>query len=89
MGATKDLTSKNNNWKILNEDEVNSLMQQVHGRNCVRSDNPSLDSWNHRLNIALRKPKDFQDIIIWTNGRDGISGTEDDLVMPYGEKVPQ
>ncbi len=88
LEATKDLTSKNNNWKILNDDEVNFLMQKVRGGDCGGFDNPILDIWNHRINIALRKSTEYPDMIIWSNGRDNVSGTEDDLIMPYGKKVP-
>ena len=85
--AAKELAGNNKNWKILNEDEVNLLLSQVHGYDCS-VDNQTLDLWNNKLNIALRKPKDRVEIFVWSNGKDEISGTEDDLVIPYGEKVP-
>jgi hypothetical protein len=86
--ATKDLTIENKDWKILSQEEVNSLMSKVHGGDCGKYNNQTLDIWNRKINIALKKPTDRIEIIIWSNGRDGISGTEDDLVIPYGEKVP-
>lgn len=88
LNAAKDLATNNKDWKILNEEEVTSLMSQVHGYDC-NPGNQTLDLWNNKINIALRKPKDRVEIIVWSNGGDGISGTKDDLVAPYGEKVPQ
>jgi len=87
--ATKDLIIENKDWKILSEKEINSLMAKVHGGDCGKYNNQTLDIWKRKINIALRKPADRVEVIIWSNGRDGISGTKDDLVIPYGEKVPQ
>ena len=88
LNATKDLAGNSKDWKILSGEEVNSLISKVHGYDCS-VDNQTLDIWNNKLNIALRKPKDRIEIIVWSNGADKISGTSDDLVIPYGEKVPQ
>ena len=88
--TTKDLAPNSRDWKILSEEQVNSLMSQIHARNdCGGVENQTLDLWNNKLNIALRKPKDRIEVFVWSNGRDEISGTDDDLVIPYGEKVPQ
>ncbi len=89
LDDTKALIPKDSNWKILSADETNLLMQKVHGGDCSNFDNPVLDLWNHRINIALRKSSNYPEIIIWSNGKDNISGTDDDLVMPYGVKVPK
>ena len=86
--AAKDLAANIKDWKILSEAEVNLLLSQVHGYDCS-VDNQTLDLWNNKLNIALRKPKDRVETFVWSNGKDGISGTNDDLVVPYGEKIPQ
>ena len=88
LDAAKELAGNNRNWKILSGGEVDLLLSQVHGYDCS-VDNQTLDLWNNKLNIALRKPENVVEILVWSNGRDEISGTEDDLVIPYSEKVPQ
>ncbi len=89
LNATKDLARNNKDWKILSEEEVNSLVSQIHDYDCNPTANQTLDLWNNKINIVLRKPKDEIEIIVWSNGQDETSGTDDDLVFPYGEKVPQ
>jgi hypothetical protein len=76
-------------WKILDKEETNFLMSKIQGGDCSNYDNPVLDLWNHRINIALRKSTIYPEIVIWSNGRDGISRTNDDLVMPYGQPIPK
>ncbi len=85
----KNLFPVSGDWKILSENETISLMQNVRGSDCGRFNNPILDLWNHRINIALRKSSSYPQIIIWSNGKDNISGTNDDLVTPFGQKVPK
>jgi hypothetical protein len=89
LNTTKDLAINSKDWKILSEEEVDSLMSQVHGYDCGGVENQTLDLWNNKLNIALRKPEDRIEVFVWSNGSDEISGTDDDLVIPWGEKIPQ
>jgi len=45
---------------------------------------------DNNLKIAVRKnSKSGYMVMVWSKGFDNISGTEDDIVIPYGEKVPQ
>jgi ubiquinone/menaquinone biosynthesis C-methylase UbiE len=44
-------------------------------------DEPLTDAWGHRLQYALRDNKP----VVWSCGKDGISGTEDDITMDYEE----
>ena len=87
--ARKNLFLDNSNWKILNDEETDFLMSQIQGGDCSRFDNPTLDLWNHRINIALRNSISYPEIVIWSNGRDGISRTDDDLVIPYKQSIPK
>lgn len=89
LDKTKSLSAKSSDWKILSEEEVIALMSQIHGYDCGKTSNQTLDMWSHRINIALRRPNRRLEISVWSNGRDNISGTNDDLVFPYGEKPPQ
>jgi len=85
----KNLFPVSDDWKILSESETTFLMENVRGSDCGGFNNPVLDLWNHRINIALRKSPSYPQIIIWSNGKDSISGTDDDLVTPFGQKVPK
>ena len=85
--TAKNLVENGKDWRVLNEQEVDILMSQVQGYDCS-VDNQTLDIWNNRINVALRK-RGIIEVVVWSNGADGISGTEDDLVIPFGEKVPQ
>jgi hypothetical protein len=76
-------------WKILSEDETKLLMQNIRGGDCVNSDNQTLDLWNHQIRIALKKKSDKINFAVWSIGADGISGTEDDIIFPEYEKIPQ
>jgi hypothetical protein len=88
LESAKNLFPTNNDWKILSESEITLLMQNIRGTDCGGFNNPALDLWNHRINIAL-KSSNYPQIIIWSNGKDNISGTDDDLIIPYGQKVPK
>ncbi|MBC7898702.1 MAG: hypothetical protein H7070_01495 [Saprospiraceae bacterium] len=83
------LLPKNASWKILSESEAEFLVNQIKGSDCSRFNNPANDPWDKTINIALRKSAGLANIIIWSNGQDGKSGTSDDLVVPYGSVVPQ
>ena len=89
LDRTKSLTEQSNEWKILNEEEVDVLMSQIRGYDCGKYQNQTLDSWGRKINIALRKPSNRIEIFVWSNGRDGVSGTKDDLVIPYGQPAPK
>ena len=58
-----------------------------------------LDHWNHHILIAGRKVRDIlivgrkvpgekPEFIVWSKGPDGISGTDDDIIFPYGSFPP-
>ena len=85
----KNLFPASDDWKILSESETTLLMQNVRGGDCSRFDNPILDLWNNKINIALRKSSSYPQILIWSNGPDNISGTDDDLVIPHGQIIPK
>ncbi len=85
----RSLFPTSDDWKILSESKLTFLMQNVRGSDCGRFNNPILDLWNHKINIALRNSSSYPQIIIWSNGKDNVSGTDDDLVIPYGQAVPK
>jgi hypothetical protein len=66
-------------------------MQNVRGGDCAGFDDPKLDLQENRINIAIRKEEQgrWPPIVVWSNGRDGISRTSDDVVMPFGQEIPR
>ena len=89
--STRELAKRSPDWIILSADEVDHLMIDVKGPDCGGFDDSRLDFYGNRINIALRQEsKDrWHWVIIWSNGADGVSGTEDDIVMPYGQTIPK
>jgi hypothetical protein len=87
-------------WRVLNDDEVRQIMLTVSKSNaldCARRSPEQLvlDRWNHRLTVAVRRTPDEQsatgdklEFMVWSNGVDGIAGTEDDIVSPHGKEAP-
>jgi hypothetical protein len=47
------------------------------------------DEYGHRFRVARRKlPVRGFEFVVWSVGPDGLSGTDDDVVSPYGEHPP-
>ena len=88
---TKDLAERSTGWKILSKDEIDLVIKNVKGGDCSQSADLRFDPQKHRVNVAIRKDERgaWPPIIIWSNGPDGEEGTEDDVVMPYGLKIPR
>lgn len=89
--AAQAVANRSDRWTILSTDEVDTVTQNVRGGHCTDSMDPKRDLQGNRINIALRREskENWPPIIIWSNGRDGISGTADDIVMPYGQTIPK
>jgi len=89
--STRELANMSSDWVILSADEVDRLMIDVKGTDCGGFDDPRLDFYGNRINIALRQERKdrWPPIVIWSNGADGISRTDDDIVMPYGQTIPK
>lgn len=82
---------QSDSWRILGDEELEQVMSSVRPTDCAPSDDRKLDIWNNKIHIALRKNNkgNWPHIMIWSNGRDGIENTSDDLIVPYGEKIPR
>jgi hypothetical protein len=79
-------------WRVLSESEATSLMHRVNGYDCDGSAKPNgvvLDPWGRPYVIAARIQSSELpvEIRLWSAGRDGRSGTDDDVVAPYGEQA--
>ncbi len=88
--ATQDIANTVDDWKVLTDAEFDLVMQDVRGDDCKNFDDPKLDAQNNRINIAVRKANAgrYPAMIIWSNGRDEISGTDDDVVVPFDHRAP-
>ncbi len=82
-------------WKVLSADESHRLiLSTTRGRSfdCGERDSQGLpvDPWGNQFRVAVRQSaeSDKLEFRLWSNGRDEIPGTADDLVSPYGERAP-
>lgn len=82
-------------WRVLTDPESDQLLLAAKPYDCAgRRDSNSgvvLDPWGRRFRIAVRwEPSgDSRTLHIraWSKGRDGRSATDDDEVVPYGERA--
>ena len=83
-------------WKLLSHescDKVVEELQKLYGLDApVDWQSPFMDPWGSHIEIVCRKLPDMRySTVVISNGPDGIYGTDDDLVRPYGfnEKIPE
>jgi hypothetical protein len=81
-------------WKILNDAEREQLVSaawKVHSFDCSRTGSREFlrDNWGHPIEVGVRQinSEGQLEFRVWSKGRDGLSGTADDLVSPYGERA--
>ncbi|MDQ4120298.1 MAG: hypothetical protein M3209_02380 [Acidobacteriota bacterium] len=58
------------------------------GRNVADCGNVLARSEDIHIMIGINNRNSDVKTRVWTNGDDGIQGTDDDLVVPYGETAP-
>jgi hypothetical protein len=91
--SEKDFPAARSDWSTLSESDVGGIIltaSKVHPFDCsrVNSSEPHFDYWGRPLQIGVRKtPEGKLEFRVWSKGRDGESGTSDDLVSPWGEKA--
>jgi hypothetical protein len=74
-----------NQPRELTQVEVEQLLRLITPYDCSGSEVSS-----EEIHVAVgnvNKTSPLIKIKVWTNGADGTDGTDDDLVIPYGEKV--
>jgi hypothetical protein len=89
LEKSESFLPQNKDWTILNEEQMESLMSKIGRGDCKRFPDQTLDLWNNKIHIASRKPGAKIDVIVWSNGEDNVSGTEDDLIVPDGHPLPK
>lgn len=76
-------------WRLLHDGELADLLGSRPGFDCARTSRPFADVWNNALQAAVRRHSSGGlEFRVWSVGPDGRSNTPDDIVVPYGEKVP-
>jgi len=90
MSNEINLAISQNRFKVenqpreLTQSEVEQLLKQIKAGDCG-----GVQLSSEQIHIAVgdvNKENSLIKIKIWTNGYDGIAGTDDDVVMPWGEK---
>lgn len=77
-----------NDWTILDEGETGEILNTVQVFDCKGMPATKLiDPWDNKVLIAYKHNTPGTMFLVWTSGRDKISGTEDDLVYPVGTKT--
>lgn len=88
-------THLSSEWRVLSELEAKDLLSKSNAYDCsppigrfIRMDGPMVDAWGRQYKIAVRQPEGGTlEIRVWSMGRDGRSGTSDDMVVPWREKA--
>ena len=86
-----DFARNGENWYVLTDDEAKSVLSNKHLTfgGCFQLKSQPQDMKEKNLKIAVRKNSEYgYSIMVWSKGFDNISGTEDDIVSPSDEKVP-
>ena len=71
-------------WKQLSDADAQVLLRETKAGDCGRTQDVTRDLWGRNVHVALRNSSEFLRVGVWSDGSDGISGTDDDLVAPWG-----
>jgi hypothetical protein len=91
--SEKDFPDASSEWTVLSESDSSRIIlaaSKIHPFDCSRvaPRGPHFDDWGRPLQIGVRKsPGGGPEFRVWSKGRDGESGTSDDLVSPWGERA--
>ena len=78
-------------WSTLDQTESDRLLKSAEPGRCLHGSTgtSTTDPWGQPIHIAIRSSAGRKtEYLLWSAGPDRISGTEDDVVVPYGEKPP-
>ncbi|CAN5214161.1 hypothetical protein BH20ACI2_BH20ACI2_03970 [soil metagenome] len=71
-------------WKQLSDADARILLSETTPGDCGRTQDITRDLWGRKVHVALRNSSEVMKVIVWSDGYDGITGTDDDLVAPWG-----
>ncbi len=76
-------------WYVLSDDEAKSALENISPQNCSQSNFQPQDMKERKFKIAVKGNGEHSfRVMVWSKGFDNISGTEDDFIKSFGEKVP-
>jgi hypothetical protein len=73
-------------WKKLSDADARVLLSETTPGDCGRTQDITRDRWGRNVHVALRNSSEFYKVGVWSDGGDGITGTDDDLVAPWGRR---
>lgn len=80
------------NWYVLTDGQVKAILldERVKFEDCSQLNSKPQDMKEKTFRVAVRKNSEYGfSVMAWSKGFDNISGTENDIVIPYDEKVPE
>lgn len=83
-------------WRVIDTSSCNELANKLsasrradRGRLSGEPEKIFLDAWDRYIMIGVRYTDENKfEFIVWSKGRDGLSGTDDDIVYPYRAEPP-
>lgn len=81
----KAIGGAGDNWKIITDPQYDALIlrlsknRELSGPSGWKPGMPLLDAWGHRFHVAFKRA----DVVVWSNGPDGIENTSDDVISPH------
>ena len=73
---------KSGSSRELTKDEVNAILSDRKPGDCTRDD---LSLQEFHIGVGQVNTKSDDPLRVWVDGPDGLSGTKDDLIIPYEE----
>ncbi len=75
-------------WILLGNDDSEDILKSVRLYDCNGKSASNLtDPWGNKITIAYKHNSNGTVFLVWTKGKDKISGNSDDLVYPIGTKT--
>jgi hypothetical protein len=81
-------------WKELDKNTKDKFLSSIaksSSLDCRNKDDNEIpvDSWGKSFRIAYKISNgEKKQYIVWSNGSDGVSSTQDDIISPYENKPP-
>jgi hypothetical protein len=72
-------------WKILTDEQYDALIsrlaqrRELSGPEDWKAGMVLTDAWGKRFHVAVKR----DDLVVWSNGPDGIENTSDDVISPH------